>query len=377
MGAVARFVVSEAGRSKSYRIGRAQFSVGGASECTVHLADPGASGVHLRISRGEKGWVLEHAGSPAEVRVNGHPTKRWFLRPGDEISIAGARIAFEGEEAPAAPAPAPATGPPVAPEGVGPRAPAAGHPGAQPAGHVRHHPPAKRGLPAAAIFGISLGAVGVGILALFLHLRSGAGREEAKAAGPGEAEEFVSTVLEKFERENLAPPSRPAARAYLKLCDEFLQRFAGHPKAGWVRKQRSTYAPVAMEWDPPILADAMFEARTNVGRHRYAAARQALEDFLRRNPAAPDAAEAKGEIATIESNARERFEDRFDRCRDELARAAFSVGETRRKLLDQAVAYLDEAEQAATGLEAALLAKVRDERERVRREFPDFAGRGR
>ncbi|MGH7150284.1 MAG: FHA domain-containing protein, partial [Planctomycetota bacterium] len=359
---VARFVLTEAGKSRLYRIALAEFAVGGASDCAVRLADPGASTVRLRIFRGEKGWVLEDAGSPSEIRVNGHPTKRWFLRPGDVITVAGAKFAFEGEDAPASPA----TGPSVAsaPEKVGPRTPALGPPAAHPAGHVRQLPPPKRGMPAGAKFGISLGAVAVAMLALFLYLRRGSGEGET-AGSVAPAEELLSTLLDRLEREHLVPPSRPAARAYLKLCDEFLQRFAAHPKAQGVKGKRSTYAAVAMEWDPPTLSDATFEARTNVERHRYGAAREALEDYLRRNPGAPDAPAAKGEIATIEVTARERFEDCFSRCRDEIARAAFSVAGTRRKFLDRALAYLDEAEQAAAGLDAALAARARAERERV------------
>jgi hypothetical protein len=240
-----------------------------------------------------------------------------------------------------------------------------------------HGHPEKRGLPQGAIFGISFGGAALGLLILFLFLRRGAGKGDARTDAVASADAFIASVLDPFERTELAPPARPAARTYLKLCDEFLQSFAGHAKAGWVQGKRAAYAPVAMEWDSPTLQDAMVEARTNVRRHRYGAAKEALEDYLRRTPGSPDAAEAKSEIATIEGSGRERFEERFDRCRDQLSRAAFSVGTSRSQYLDQALLFLDEAQEAVAGLDAALLAKARGERDRIRSEFAYVAGAGR
>jgi hypothetical protein len=213
--------------------------------------------------------------------------------------------------------------------------------------------------------------------------RSGAsGTAKGRGADAGEmgeeagAEGYFSAVLERFERNQLVPPARPAARTFLKLCDEFLQRFPGHPKTVEVKGKRSAYASIAKEWEPPTLADAKFEAKTNLRRGRFGAARQAIADYLRRNPSAPDADEAHGEMATIQVKARERFEDRFSLCQDELARAALTDSLDRRRALDRAVAYLEEADRAAAGVDEAHVAKVAAERDRLRREFGVVAREG-
>jgi len=73
---------------------KAESTIGRLPDCEVHLADPGASRHHARITHGDGGYVLADLGSTNGTLVNDHPVSEHVLADGDRITIGTTVLEF-------------------------------------------------------------------------------------------------------------------------------------------------------------------------------------------------------------------------------------------------------------------------------------------
>jgi pSer/pThr/pTyr-binding forkhead associated (FHA) protein len=76
---------------------RDEQTLGRGREADLRLDDPGASRLHVRLSRSRDGYVASDLGSKNGLCVNGRRcTRPRALRAGDELTIGGTRLVFDG-----------------------------------------------------------------------------------------------------------------------------------------------------------------------------------------------------------------------------------------------------------------------------------------
>jgi hypothetical protein len=359
---MARLIVEEGGKRRAFRLGDGVLTVGSGSEARLKLASEGIAEIHAEIeTRGEEALLRPRPGVQAPT-VGGVPQGgEVSLEFGQAVEIGGARLWLEDESGSA---PAPSTSAPAVPGGVASGAPRSGaererrrQSAIQKASRAprrsvveRTRPRVQRGLPAWAVVGGVLGAVGLTLLLLWkgfqsveestfnidvaldraekyleegdpetAKVRIGAlagqeitgeqrerirtlrariaerGRQSDRDAVNAVGRLYWNTKLEKYEINYLqGSPDPSRIRLFLARCKYFRERWPDHPQLGWVTRQESRFQGSVDLSQPKTLADIQWEIRSlvrNSPRH-YGEAFGLLDEFIPR-ATSKDLAEAE------------------------------------------------------------------------------------
>ena len=88
-------IVREMGIERVIEIDRPRITIGTDRKSTLFITDPSAAPLHCVLHRIAQGWLVADLGSSGGTTVNGEPTEKALLEPGDVISAGNAMIHFE------------------------------------------------------------------------------------------------------------------------------------------------------------------------------------------------------------------------------------------------------------------------------------------
>ncbi len=322
-------------------------------QCDVQLNDPSVGPVHFRIRRAGAAWVMETATNATPVELNGEPTQRAELLPGDQLRVGNVLIVVGEPEAmaqrPAAAAAARLARPPADTFAAPPQAPPATRPAAPIA------PPSESILRSPLIIGSAVALVVLIGLGIYLYVwyygrTSEALFDQAQQAMNEGRSVYARKLFERFLEEYPDHELANQALIYRELCDVQAAQNEGNPQEA-LRElvdlfERTSKLPEFSDMAAEVADTAvrvalqLAEAAQTTGRRSdYEQAREAFNVLRERVPedkqpeeqiqqleqalAAAERAVIKKErydntIATMEQALKDRDTERAYRARDEL-----------------------------------------------------------
>ncbi len=339
---MARLILDEGGNLRAFKLNDGRMTLGSGESCTLKLVSEEVADVHaeLRVEDGVVTLIPRQGVLPPQLL--GQPVKQPTRLTGNaEFHIGGALLRIESENAAA-----------QAPVTRGAAAPAASSPSVSRGGTgrsatvTRQRRTIQKGMPAWMMLSIFAAAVVILGLGAYKWMNQNTEVEWDPAVSLQQAKEKYaegSIAAAKFELDkiddgaNIDPAlraavaefrkqvmadndaavdtehniggtdqldsnikkyadrylsgdkaTRPAARLFVKRCDEFKKEYPTHGEMGWVDRFRTRFAKLAEMDDPSTFADVAWEIKISVaGKPRdYGLVFRLLDDLEKTDPSA-------------------------------------------------------------------------------------------
>lgn len=309
---MARLILDEGGNLRAFKLNNGRMTLGSGDSCTLQLVSDEVADVHaeLRVEDGVVTLVPRKGVLPPQLL--GQPVKQATrLAANAEFHIGGALLRIESEGA-AAQAPAVQRS-----QGGATARPRSG--GSRPATVTRKRRTIKKGMPTWAVLALFAGGTAIAgffayktwgsatkvvydpavsfqqakqmykegsIAAAMFELKKIDQAKEVDASLRQQVEEFRTLVrkdnadamdaehnmkgteqldsnIKKYVDRHLSgdKANRPAARLFVKRCDEFKKEYPTHKELGWIDRFRARFAKLAEMDDPSTFEDVAWEVK--------------------------------------------------------------------------------------------------------------------
>lgn len=305
---MARLILDEGGNLRAFKLNDGRMTLGSGESCTLTLVSDEVADVHaeLRVEDGVVTLVPRQGVLPPQLL--GQPVKQpTRLAPNAEFHLGGALLRIESE--------VPATGAPAVQRGA---APAASRGGARGSTVTRQRRTIQKGMPGWMMLSIFAAVVVIGgfgafkwwgqvnevvwdpvasfnqakaayaegsIAAAMVELKKiddaeidptlrakveafrkkvrGDNAEAVDAEHNMKGTAQLDSNIKKYQDRYLSgdKATRPAARLFVKRCDEFKKLYPTHGDMGWIDRFRDRYAKIAEISDPSTLEDVAWEVK--------------------------------------------------------------------------------------------------------------------